>query len=657
MKHRVIFQGAMTALLSATILSVTADAQARRRLLPEKPSVELNLDVLRQLAERPPRVAPVYNPDRGYPAAAPNRDQLPFQVGSSRAVRHYREPATNVPSTRHVPPTPPVANPATALPPPPPPPPAVQAEIPQRMQPAPWQQATAPQATAVPQPDNQARRRPILNPQSGAAPTMAPQPYAPAISPHPQMQEREEFARFQPISPEERSAATKRQAARPAEEAAPPPVPRRKPMKAARAEEPDRIAAPPMPEPEPMAEPVIQPEPITEPAPAPFAAIEEPEPLMPSMPDVNMEPVDLPEPDIDNINFDDFPELAPLPEPGSAEADMLPEAMPETDMPFDDEMEPVAPMTPLMEEPVPEANEPMPEANEPMPEINEPMPEAMPSLTRNFDSLIASNSPDAAPELPSGDPVQAMPELPEMPAMPLQASDAPFPDLPDPALLTGEPTEPAPQKAPPVSAMPQPPQPLPELGALTGDEAASVPTAPPIPLPQEMPAAMTEQPVAPPPPSELPDMPDFDTVPQPIVNEDQPAMPKPAELASLPPENIGSAGMPSAPKPSVSLPGSTSITFAETENELPVMAQKTLNNLAEGLKEAGGKITIRPFVDASNEPSTQANAIATRRAFTIRSYLIDKGVSHFNISIDRSPGKGPETPERVDLFIQQTRGS
>jgi hypothetical protein len=473
-------------LLATTVLSSATPAEARRQLVPNRPSVELNLDVLKDLRHHAPTVS-----------------GLPFARGSSEAVKRQGAPAS--------------------------------------VAPAPLRRAP---------PMNSA-----LVAASEASPTVKPIEVTPKPKPAPKVSD--------------------------VKKNAPKPVP---------------LPPPPLPKPAPAVEPAPT---VMAPEKMPIIA---PEPIMP-----------LPEPDMEAMTFDDFPELEPLPEVSFDEPNDIP-PMPEMeDIPAPESLPP-------LEMPAPIA----------LPVPVEPIAEPEPAPT----PVIAPPAPeDVVEEIPA---LPAMEPLPEMP--PLAPAAPELPGLPSTEGLMNTPPLP--------SAAGTPDSALPSLDALTGEVSAPDATLPPLPEMEAMPElpAMSDMPAG------LPPAPEFDTVPA-LVEPSAMPIPAPTQMASLPtPDTTMPAIEP--PAPIVASDGKGfSIQFAETENESPVSAQSQLAALAESLKGSDKKVIIRPYVD-NVEESSVSNVIGARRAFSIRGYLIDKGMERFNITIDRNQESAGGSPERVELVVQ-----
>lgn len=280
-----------------------------------------------------------------------------------------------------------------------------------------------------------------------------------------------------------------------------------------------------------------------EPPPVPkmpdVAKLTEPETGVPGIPTAT--PGDLPEPDIADIDFEDFPKLKPLPENDSA----LPEISPPTI---------AMPQVPRL------PNKPAQESAK-----SSDSSGLMPSLNKGIDEFISKNQEQSSPS--SGKAVSRLPKTPEI-------------------------TPPA-------------PTPIPEL-----------------PEAIEMPADASQEIAA------LPNMPvDFPTLQaSPIA---APATPAASGAALL------------------------SLTFAATENEVPVSGQKQLATLATQLIASGQAVNIEPYVKGASDQDMVANRIATSRAFSVRTFLIDKGVKAENLTIDkRRINTDVNAIEKVDIVAK-----
>ena len=511
-------------LLTSTVLGSAMPAEARRQLVPNRPSVELNLDVLQRLRHR---------------ASTGSPSGLPFARGTSEAVK--RQSAS-------------VAAPAPV------------------------------------------RRMPPMNPASVASPVVAPAPEPIKVAPKPK--------------PAPKVSEVKKTPPKPVL-LPPPPMPISKPVSVV---EPAPELITPQAAPEPIVQDPFEMQGETAPMPEPISApIPEPEPIVP-----------LPEPDMEAMTFDDFPELEPLPEVSFDAPDDIPPMPAMEDIPAPEVLpELEAPVAAPLAPPLPA--EPM-SAPEPMPVIAPPMP-----------TMVAPEMPEEAveaiPELP------AVAPLPEMVAEPIEPAAPELAELPSMEGLMNE---------PPVSSTAVGGEnSLPSLDVLTG-EVSAVDDASLTPLPEM--EAMPELPAMSDVPASLPSAPTFDSVPA-LVEPAAMPIPEPAQMASLPtPDTMMPAIAPPAPIVASDGKGFT-IQFAETENDIPVSAQSQLASLAESLKGSDKKVIIRPYVD-NVEESSVSNVIGARRSFAIRSYLIDKGMERFNITIDRNQESAGGSPERVELVVQ-----
>lgn len=486
---------AFSLLLGTSQMVLSSDALARRNLVPELPSVEVNLDVLEALE---------------YRADGAVSSRMPFQRGASEAVRRGAQPNESVRREVGLKPVQPMVNR----------PPQVNRVM--TSPPAAYSPPPQARASVAPAP---IRRRPTLN--STPAPITHPMVRPPVQTNMP------------PATMPERGYAVYEPA--PLYGSSLPPV---------RPVQPIRRASSAAPKVEEKQEEVAEVE--TQPK----TALEAPR-------QTTVEP-NLPEPELDNVAFEDFPELEPLP---AATVPKKSSSLPDPELMFDD-ADQVAP-TPS---------------------------QALPSLN----ALTGEEAGEIEPPQPPQP--MAMPEMPAMPEMQTQEAMPPAPDV--------------------------------------------------------MPAETA---------AELPPMPSFDDVPA-AVPPGMPDLPPPTELASLPsapaPQDaiempVDMPAMPAIEMPepmsteaTVSAPSSLTIEFAETENEIPVSAQGQLASLAEQLVQSGQNVKIQPYVGGTTEESSLANVIGTRRAFAVRTFLIDKGVSHFNISIDRNQVSQEGTPERVELRVK-----
>lgn len=256
----------------------------------------------------------------------------------------------------------------------------------------------------------------------------------------------------------------------------------------------------------------------------------------------------LPEPDMDDMTFEDFPELKPLPEADSKLPEISP---PEIAMP----QVPRLPSTPPAEPAKAEIKAPNPD-------------ELMPSLSKGIDDFISNNQGQPSPS--GGKAVSRLPQTPDV------TPPAPI-DMPD----------------------------MPEL-----PKAVQMPSD----APQEMAA--------------LPDMP-----------VEFPALEAPPIDAPAAPASAGSAML--------------SLTFAATENEVPVSGQQQLAALATKLIASNQVVEIEPYVKGASDQDMVANRIATSRAFSVRTFLIDKGVKAENLIIGKRRINSDETAiEKVDIVAR-----
>lgn len=268
----------------------------------------------------------------------------------------------------------------------------------------------------------------------------------------------------------------------------------------------------------------------------------------------------LPEPNMADMDFEDFPELKPLPDSDAPK--LPPVAMPEVAMPQ-------VPRLP---------NKPAPEPDKEA--IKAPNPdELMPSLSKGIDTFITKNQGQPSPS--GGKAISRLPQTPDV-------------------------------------ALPTPVE-MPSIDKLTDNAMPKMPD-----MPKDMPA-LPEPIDAPQKMASLPDMPvDFPTLEAPPI--ETPAAPVASGSALL------------------------SLTFAATENEVPVSGQKQLAALATKLIASNQAVEIEPYVKGASDQDMVANRIATSRAFSVRTFLIDKGVKAENLVIGkRRINSDKNAIEKVDI--------
>tara|TARA_B100001123_G_scaffold40133_1_gene41330 strand:+ start:292 stop:1329 length:1038 start_codon:yes stop_codon:yes gene_type:complete len=345
---------------------------------------------------------------------------------------------------------------------------------------------------------------------------------------------------------------------------------------------------------------------------------------------------------LSEVEFDDFPEPAAPPPAPAAEEDSLPgldaiTGAPDMSIaPPSDPGEPANDLPPLNaitggpDETATEALSglpPLPDEAPDLPELPASAPD-LPPLPQSSSTARIPNGSDAGlpplpddgpPSLPEDDALPELPSLPEDDALPPLPEEDSLPDSGPPAIPESDDLPDLPE-LPPLDSEPEPMPGLP-------------------PLPNGSPEPLDDMP--------LPDI-DMLNAPEPVpapAPEPEPqaqAESEETQVASLPPE-------PDLPAPNA--PDKLVIEFAETENDIPYEMKEPLNALASRLKSENKGVVVRPFVGGGSD-AQMANVISTRRAFNVRTYLIDKGVPHFAITIDRNQPTDAGGPERVELLVK-----
>jgi len=277
---------------------------------------------------------------------------------------------------------------------------------------------------------------------------------------------------------------------------------------------------------------------------------------------------DLPEPDFDNMTFQDFPDGEKMPEPAG------PPGSESGSVPV--------------------------------------MPNGLPDINKLQEPAPKSKSEDKKPKLE---------EKPEKQAKAEKAKTAAIPRLPqiESATTDGEVPVPAlPDLAPPeMPALPDVPTTLPPI-----DDAAGQPAL-------EMP---------------------------PLSGEAM-AVPGGKEVSMLPPVDVPE-GAAKAEKTKAAAPKAKSgemllsIEYPKQETQVPVSNQKELKDLAKKIVASGQAVRILGIAGGEADQALAARRAAYSRAMLVRAYLIDNGVSHFNININTRPAEGKEATERVDIVTQ-----
>ncbi len=251
---------------------------------------------------------------------------------------------------------------------------------------------------------------------------------------------------------------------------------------------------------------------------------------------------------------------------------------------------------------------------------------------------VPANLPTAAdksglPELPTGNaPNMELPEMPALPVMPADkapsgnaSNNAALPDLPG-----------LPSKTPPA--------PLPDAAKKAVDTAVT-------------PVAETQLPMldAKTPPSKLP-TPDLPTPalpslsPEPTLPPIKEAVkkPEPQKTESPKPEQVEPA-----PAKSTSDNVSLSIAYGANETDVPASVQGKLKELAQKLiSDKKLTVSVISYAAGTEDQASIARRVSLSRALAVRAFIIDLGVDNLRINVQAQGNKNPSgNPERTDIVI------
>lgn len=595
-------------------------ADARRQLVPDLPSVEVHLEVLQSLAVTSPNYS-------GFGQQS--------QTASPFAQRAMPVQAQPVPQQRVV------QQPQTARPLPAPPARVAQPVI-QPVQPFTPPQVTrqiqqpAPAVRTMPkqQPTTVAKATPYTQPvtapkavpKMAAAPKVMPAPKAivkaqPALPTTPIRSVAEgyqsPFAVYEPAATAQTAPAPKPTLKKkaPTKIAS---TPKASAPKAAIKQaptipkiEPKQVAAAPKPAPLPAP-----------PAPKVIAQVPQPQPLP-----------NLPEPNLSNMVFEDFPNIS---EPmAKAPAPIVaPKTVAKVNMPA----------IPAL--PAPRTQTPSPISPAPV------QPEAE---SFGLPALPDLGSFEAEPELQLKDPV--MPSGRSVAAR--NAPDLPkLPDLPPMAALAQAPT---PQTVSPVApAQPAftPSSNLPSLNAIIGEPDPSdgiVAQALPE-LPSELPALPVQRAVAP----AAEPLPEFvmpDAIPQEVQSIGLPEFdaPQEMELAALPAPPPSDPVFETPKQTSASIgPTALTISYTTDDTRLPEAKKAELEALAEQIISSGKNVRILGYAGGPPEQSSLTRRVSLARVLDVRAHLINFGVPANKVTPQSlgNKGAGTRNPDRVEIVLQ-----
>lgn len=644
---------------SALVLLLAPQAMARP-LVPTKPSVEVNLEVLRQLeaeAKGTSFAAPVQGRDTI--SAAPLAP-----VGKQPAASAPASPTTS--SGRKVP--------------------SEQPDIGQygALKAAPSGVATTP--TPVNTPFNRASAplpKPVAKPAFAAKPTPRPAPkpvvaapakpvVKPAVAPAPVKPSVE-------VQEEKRLMEALEQVA--------PTVPAPAPI--------------PTPAPAPVPAPVPTPVPVPVPAPAPVAPVPQalPEislpaappipqmkpdvampaaPEMPPLPDFSKLPSPTPAPDvlvIDQQADGGLPPIPTLPAPGQPipkpEAELMPSLSKRVDTLFAKEpvKEGILQDKTTIEGPSAESIKQAEEAAKRFSEQQEQTRQAQLKSQQELEKLAQSPgelvmpAPGNVPALPSTE-IAGLPtvSLPAPGAIPAGSNpmDLPPPALPSLTPITGDGAEKSSLEiVQPADGISSSTTMAPSMQPLNAEEALPKVTrgegndvaAPELPkLPEvKAPAAKAD--------ASLPPLPDFSQLKTPAeASAAAKQLPMKVAVAPLPkPEFVKAEDVkqPEPSAPAVAGPegsAALSLSFDKDKTDLDANAKAKLNDLAAQVLQRGSQLYIISYAAGTAEQASIARRISLSRALQIRAFLIDKGVNQLKITVQAMGNK--EQAERADIFIK-----
>lgn len=168
--------------------------------------------------------------------------------------------------------------------------------------------------------------------------------------------------------------------------------------------------------------------------------------------------------------------------------------------------------------------------------------------------------------------------------------------------------------------------------------------------------------VPPPPPPAAPETPE--TPPRPTAAEPERELPAPPAVETAGATRVLSEDVPeaataaedltvaAAPAPRARpLATVLSVPFASGDSDLSPAARQTLDRVAESLgTEPAERIQLKAYADAEGTTSSAARRMSMLRALSVRSYLMETGVSSTRIDVRALGAKyesGP--PDRVDI--------
>ena len=677
-----------TVILLSTALTTPALA---RPLMPEKPSIEVNYDVLQQLSqpaipfesERVEAAPLSSSPARKLPAEQPSVSGWNPNTGKVNATDRARTVATRIPGMPFS-----VGESAAARlsdvssrP---------KAEKPVRSRPA--EQPTARAAKAATKAKPVAAPTPVTKPKA-TEPNPAPKVEPTVPKPAPALPEVKEPAPLPPPAPAPAPALPEVKEPAPLPPPAPPPAPKK--------------VEPPAPDISaldfsklPIA-PVMPPKPAEPEIPAAALPVNDPVTLPPPP---NQKDVLVVAPTDSAATLPPPPALPdPAPETAPSTAGLLPSISSRVSNLFaKNEVAPsLVDKTAVINPAAPADLPKKPEPNDQKDSAIVPPSMQLPSVggaSNKQDTLLqtttkpASPAPIALPPLPKAEPAQAaasvkakeaktealagLPPPPkmELPAMPAPKLEAPKPKaepikLPEEAKVAALPKldfAPEEVKAPEKPALAPPA--LPSLDAITGDGDAPSPLE--IVEPKEGIETTDMLPPASLPPEVTPEeAPSLLPAPLPVVKaESKPKQEatKELEVAALPaavppaptpsPEAKPEAPKPAAPATPALAPqgdATVSLAFSKDATDLSESAKAELNNLAKDVLAKGSSVRIVAYAAGSAEQASVARRVSLSRALQVRAFLIDKGVDQLRINVQAQGNKVPSgNADRADIFVR-----
>jgi outer membrane protein OmpA-like peptidoglycan-associated protein len=172
------------------------------------------------------------------------------------------------------------------------------------------------------------------------------------------------------------------------------------------------------------------------------------------------------------------------------------------------------------------------------------------------------------------------------------------------------------------------------------EQKALIPTTPASPPP--LPPAPTPLPPAPSATQKIPDVSAAVSATNKALSE-----PKPAGSEAPNPAKAASSNAPAL-----------SVTFKSTETTVPLSVQPQLDEVAKQLiHNEKLRVTLIAYASAVGDQVSTARRVSLSRALSVRSYLLDAGVSNLRINVQAEGDKNPGgDPDRVDLMVQESEG-